>query len=227
MRTSNTQNILLYSVILVIYKSESEAGQLCPTLCDPMDYSLPGSSVHGIFQERIVEWVAISFSRRSSQPRDWTRVSCIVGRRFTIWASREAIKKAKRQRIEAFELWCWRRLWRVCKEIQPVHPLIQEISPEYSLEGLMPKLKLQYFGHLMWRADSLEKAGGEGDDRGWDGWMASPTQWTWVRVNSRSWWWTGMPGVLQTMGLPRFRHDWATELNLIMSDYFVRASLFS
>ena len=59
------------------------------------------------------------------------------------------IKKAKRQRIEAFELWCWRRLWRVCKEIQPVHPLIQEISPEYSLEGLMPKLKLQYFGHLM------------------------------------------------------------------------------
>ena len=57
------------------------------------------------------------------------------------------------------------------------------------------------------------KAGGEGDDRGWNGWMASPTRWTWVWVNSRSWWWTGRPGVLQFMGLQRVRHDWATELN--------------
>ena len=56
-------------------------------------------------------------------------------------------------------------------------------------------------------------AGGEGDDRGWDGWMASLTRWTWVWVNSRSWWWTGRPGVLWFMGLQRFRHDWATELN--------------
>ena len=64
-------------------------------------------------------------------------------------------------------------------------------------EGLMLKLKLQYFGHLMWRADSLEK--GEGDDREWDGWMASPTQWTWVWVNSGSWWWTGRPGLLKFM----------------------------
>ena len=58
------------------------------------------------------------------------------------------------------------------------------------------------------------KEGGEGDDRGWDGWMASPTQWTWVWVNSRSWWWTGRPGVLQSMGLQRVSHNWATELNL-------------
>ena len=57
------------------------------------------------------------------------------------------------------------------------------------------------------------KAGGEGDDRGWDGWMASPTQWTWVWVNSGSWWWTGRPGMLQSMGSQRVRHDWATELN--------------
>ena len=71
-------------------ESESEVTQSCPTLCDPMDYSLSGSSVHGIFQARILEWVAISFSRRSSQPRDWTWVSCTVGRRFTIWATREA-----------------------------------------------------------------------------------------------------------------------------------------
>ena len=85
----------------------------------------------------------------------------------------------------------------------------------------MPKLKLQYFGYLMWRVDSLEKTlmmggiGGrrEGDDRGWDGWMASLTQWMWVWVNSGSWWWTARPGVLRFMGLQRVGHDWATELN--------------
>ena len=101
-----------------------------------------------------------------------------------------------------------------CKEIQPV-------SPEYSLGGLMLKLKLHYFGHLMWRTDSFErpwcwerlKAGGEGVDRGWDGWMALPTQWTWVWVSSGSWWWTGKPGVLQSMGSQRLGHDWVTELN--------------
>ena len=73
----------------------------------------------------------------------------------------------------------------------------------------------------MWRVDSLKRAwcweglgaGGEGDDRGWDGWMASPTRWTWVWVNSRNWWWTGRPGVLRFMGLQRVRHDWATEMN--------------
>ena len=108
-----------------------------------------------------------------------------------------------------------------CKEIQPVHP--EGDSPGCSLEGLMLKLKLQYFGHLMWRADWFEKAlllqrlraGGEGDDRGWDGWMASPTRWTWVWMNSGSWW-TGRPGVLQFMGSQRVGHDWATELNWLM-----------
>ena len=85
----------------------------------------------------------------------------------------------------------------------------------------MLKLKLQYFGHLMWRVDSLEKtlmlegfrAGEEGNDRGWDGWMASPTQWTWVWVNSGSWWWTGRPGMLRFMGSQRVGHDSVTELN--------------
>ena len=70
--------------------SDSEVAQSCPTLCDPMDSSQPGSFVHGIFQARILEWVAVSFSRGSSQPRDRTRVSHIVGRRFTVWAAREA-----------------------------------------------------------------------------------------------------------------------------------------
>ena len=99
--------------------------------------------------------------------------------------------------------------------------ILKEISLGCSLEGLMLKLKLQYFGHLMWRVDSLEKtlmlgglgAGGEGDDRGWDGWMASLTQWTWLWVDSGSWWWTGRPGVLKIMGLQRVGHDWVTELN--------------
>ena len=96
--------------------------------------------------------------------------------------------------------------------------ILKEISPGISLEGMMRKLKLQYFGHLMQRVDSLEKtlmlgAGGEGDDRGWDGWMASLTRWTWVWVNSGSWCWTERPGVLQFMGSQRVGHDWATELN--------------
>ena len=93
-----------------------------------------------------------------------------------------------------------------------------------SLEGMMLKLKLQYFGHLMRRVDSLENlwcweglgAGGDGDDRRWDGWMASRTRWTWVRVNSGRWWWTGRPGMLRFMGLQRVGHDWATELNWVI-----------
>ena len=101
--------------------------------------------------------------------------------------------------------------------------ILKEISPGYSLEGLMLKLKLQYFGHLMWRLTHWKRlwcweglgAGGEGDDRGWVGWMASPTRWTWVWVNSGSWRWIGSPGVLQFMGSQRVRHDWATELNWI------------
>ena len=131
------------------------------------------------------------------------------------------IKKTECWRIDAFELWCWRRLLRVpWASRRSNQSILKGISPEYSLEGLMLKLKLQYFGHLMRRTDSLEKTlmlgkieVGEGDDRGWDGWMASPTQWTWVWVNSGSWWWTGKLSMLQSMGLQRVRHDWATVLN--------------
>ena len=79
----------------LIPEGESEVAQSCLTLCDPMGHSLPGFSVHGIFQARILEWVAISFSRRSSWRRDWTQVSYIVGKCFTIWAIREAQKKVK------------------------------------------------------------------------------------------------------------------------------------
>ena len=139
------------------------------------------------------------------------------------------IKKAEHRRTDAFELWCWRRLLRVPWTARRSNQsILKEISPEYSLEGLM----------LNWNSNTLAtwceelthwkrpwcwerlKAGGEGDDRGWDGWIASLIRWTWVWVNSRSWWWTGRPGVLQSMGLQRVWHDWATELNWTENTYF-------
>ena len=127
------------------------------------------------------------------------------------------MKKAESRRIDAFELWCWRRLLRVPWTARRSNEcILKEISPGCSLVGLMLKLKLQYFGHLMWRANSFEKTLGKIEGRrrrGWDGWMASPTQWTWVCVDSRSWWWTGRPGELRFMGPQRVRRDWATELN--------------
>ena len=131
------------------------------------------------------------------------------------------IKKAERQRIDSFELWCWRRLLRVPWTARRSNQSIfKEISPKYSLERLMLKLKLQYFGYLMWRTDSLENTlmlgkieGGERDNRGWDGWMGSLTQWTWIWASSGSWWWTGKPDVLQSTGSQRVGHNWATEMN--------------
>ena len=115
------------------------------------------------------------------------------------------VEKAEHQRIDAFELWCWRRLESPldCKEVQPVHP---KGNQSWICIGRTDvEAETQYFGHLMRRTDSFEKtlmlggigAGGEGDDRGWDGWMASRTRWTWVWMDFRNWWWTGRPGMLQ------------------------------
>ena len=134
------------------------------------------------------------------------------------------IKKAEHRRIYAFELRGCRTLLRVPWTARRSNQsILEEINPEYSLEGPMLKLKLQYFGHLMWRAYSLEKTlllgKTEGrrrrGNRGWDGWVASLTQWTWVWAISGSWWWTGRSGVLQSIGSQRVGHDWATELNWI------------
>ena len=128
------------------------------------------------------------------------------------------IKNADCWRTDAFELWCWRTLLRVPWTARRSNQsILKETNPAYSLEGLMLKLKLQYFGHLThkkrpWCWERL-KAGGKGDDRGWDGWMASPTQWTWVRARFGSWWWTEKPCVLLSMGSQRVRHDWVIELN--------------
>ena len=131
------------------------------------------------------------------------------------------IKKAERWRTDAFELWCWRRLlevpWTARRSNQSI---LKEISPGCSLERLMLKLKLQYFGHLMWRTNSLEKTlmlgKIKGRRRGQQRmrWLDGITDWwTWVWASSGSWRWTGKPGVLEPMGLQRVGHDWATELN--------------
>ena len=98
-----------------------------------------------------------------------------------------------------------------CKEIQLVHP--KGNQSEYPLKGLMLKLKLQYFGHLIRRKDiGKARDAGKGDNRGWDGCMASLTQWIWVWVSSGSWWWTGKPGMLQSMESQRVRHHQVTEM---------------
>ena len=132
------------------------------------------------------------------------------------------IKKTECQRIDAFELWDWRRLFRIPWTAKRSNQsILKEISPGCLLEGLMLKLKLWILWPPMWSADSFEKTlmlrkiegRRRGDDRGWDDWMASPTQWTWVWVNSRSWWWTGRPGMLWFVGSQRVRHNWVTELN--------------
>ena len=132
------------------------------------------------------------------------------------------IKKVECWRIDAFEMWCWRRLLRVPWTVRRSNQsILKEISPECSLEGLMLTLKLQYFGHLMWRTDLLEKTLMLGKTegrrrRGWQRmrWLDGITDSTWVWASSRSWWWTGRPGMLQSMGSLKVRHDWVnwTEL---------------
>ena len=125
------------------------------------------------------------------------------------------IKMAECWRIDAFELWCWRRLLRVpWTERTSNQSILKEINTEYSLEGMMLKLKLQYFGHLMRSVDSLEMTlmlwgiGGRRrrGDRRWDGWMASAIQWTWIWANSRRWWRTEKSGMLQSVESPRVRY---------------------
>ena len=131
-----------------------------------------------------------------------------------IWTT----KKAEHWKTDVFKLWCWRRLLRVARIARKSNQsTLREINPEYSLGGLM--LKLQYLGHLMQRADTLEKTLMMGKiesrrkrgNREWDGWMASLIQWTWVWGNSGRQWRTGKPGMLQSMGLQRVRHDLETE----------------
>ena len=145
------------------------------------------------------------------------------------------IKKAECWRIDAFELWCWRRLESPLDYEEINQSILKEINPEYFWKDWCGS----------WNSNTLAtwceelthqkrpccwerlKAGGEGDDRGWDSWMALPAWWTWVWTSSESWWWTGNPGVLQSMGSQRGRHNWVTELDWTFlhpfcSSHFVR-----
>ena len=130
------------------------------------------------------------------------------------------IKKAESRRTDALQLWCWRRLLKVPWTARGSNQsVLKEIRLEYSLEGLMLKLKLQYFGHLMWRAGSLEKTLMLGKTEGkwrkgswrWDSYIASPTQWIWIWSNSVRCWGKEKPGMLQSMGLYKDGHDLVTE----------------
>ena len=132
------------------------------------------------------------------------------------------IKKAEHRRTDYFELWYWRRLLRVSWTVRRSNQsILKEIGPGCSLEGPMLKWNSTTLATWCEKLTHLErswcwerlKAGGEGNDLEWDGWMASLTQWTWVWVNCGSWWWTGRPDVLQSKGSQRVRHAWVTELN--------------
>ena len=138
------------------------------------------------------------------------------------------IKKAECWRIDAFELWCWRRLLRVPwtagrsnqsilrRSVLGVH--WKECCWGWNSNTLATSCEELTHWKRLWCWEGLW-AGGEGDDRGWDGWMASLTWWMWVWVNSRRWWWAGRPGVLGFMGSQRVGHDWATKLNWTEETY--------
>ena len=195
------------------------------SLCRPWD---------GILQARTLEWVAIPFSNAWKWKVKMKLLRC-VWLLATPWTatyqappsmgfSRQEYwsrvpfpspEKSEHWRIDAFELWCWRRLLRVPWTARRSNQsILKEISLGCSLEGLMLKLKLQYFSHLMQRTDSLEKTLmlGKIDGRrrkGWDGWMISPTQWTWVWESYGCWRCTSKPGILHSIGSQRVGHtEW-------------------
>ena len=219
-------------------ESEWKVTQSCPTLCDPI-WTVAHQASPSMKFSRQEYWNGLPFPSpryhldlgtepRSpalqadallSEPPGNLQISWIpIYYRVGLW------RRLSAEELMLLKCGVGRRLlrvpWTARKSNQSI---LKEISPGISLEGMRLKLKLQYFGHLMWRVDSLEKtlmlggigAGGEGDDRGWDGWMASRTRWTWVWVNSGSWWWTGRPGVLRIHGVAksRTRLSYWTELN--------------
>ena len=169
----------------------------------------PKTGHSGEFWKEVIHW-----------RRKWQTTSV-----FLLGKTHEQYEKAKRYdtgrwapQVRRCPVWYWGRAERVPWAARRSNQsILKEIRLEYSLEGLVLKLKLQYFDHLMQRADLLEPwcwerlKAGEGDDRGWESWTASPTQWTRVWASSARWWRTGKPGMLQFMGSPRVRHDWATE----------------
>ena len=194
--------------------SAAKSLQSCPTLCNPIDISPPGSAVPGILQARTLEWVAISFSNAwkwKVKVKSLSRVRLFA----TPWiAAHQAPPPMGFSRQEY-----WSGVPLPSPEIKSVNLkgnqswiFIGSTDGEAETNILATWCEELTYWKGPWCWERL-KAGGEGDDRGWDGWMGSPTQWTWVWVDSGSWWWTGRPGVLRFMGSQRVGHDWATELN--------------
>ena len=174
---------ILKTNLLHFPKKESEVTKSCSTLFNPMDCSLPGSSIHGIFQESILQPTPVFLPGES---QGW---GSLVGCR--LWGRRVGHDWSD---LAAAAAYC---------------------------SGLpFPGEYMIFLGIYLEKHKFRLKAGGEGDNRGCDGWMASPTQWTCVRVNSGSWWWTGRPGMLQSMGPQRVGHNWATEMNWTESLYW-------
>ena len=198
----------------------------CQTICFSSKITADGDCSHEIKRRLLLgrkvmtNLDSIFKSRDITFPTKVRLVKAIVFPVVRYGCESWTVKKAERWRTELLN-W-WRRLLRVPWTARRSNQsILKEISPGCSLEGLMLKLTLQYFGHSCKELTHWERpwcweglgAGGEGDDRGWDGWMASPTRCTWVWVDSGSWWWTGRPGVLQFMGSQRVGHEWVTELN--------------
>ena len=192
----------------------------------PMNYTVPG-----IPQARILERAAFRFSRGLSQPRDWTQVSSIASGLFTSWAMREAHRCVQMWELYykegwALKNWCFRIVVLEktlespmdCKRIKSVNPkvnqpwiFIRRIITEVEAPILWPPdAKRPTHWKRPWCWERL-KAKGEGGGRGWDGWMASLTQWTWIRTHSRRQWRTEEPGMLQSMRSQRVEHNLATE----------------
>ena len=173
-------------------------------------------------RKAVTNQTSILKSRDITLPRKVHLIRAMVFPVVTYGCKSWTIMKTEHQRIDAFELWCWRRLLRVpWTARRSSQSILKEISPEYSLKDWCwswnSNTLVTWWEELThqkrpWCWERL-KAGGEGDDRGWDGWTASRTQWTWFWAGSGSWWWTGRPGVLQSRGSQRVGHDWATELN--------------
>ena len=152
-------------------------------------------------------------SRHITLPTKFHLVKAMVSAVVMYGCESWTIKKAEHWRIDAFELWCWKRLLKVPSTAGRSN---QSISKDWCWSWNLNTLatNVKELTHLK-RPQCWEelKVGGEGDNRGWDGWMASTTWWIWVWVSSGSWWWTGKPGMLQSMGSQRVGHDWVTELN--------------
>ena len=201
----------------------SSVAQSCPTVCDLMNRSAPGLPVHDQLPESTqthVHWVsdAIQPSHPLSSPSPSALKSFPASGSFQmsqLFASGgQSTGVSASTSVLPVNIQDWSPLGMVWLDLLAVQGTLKSLLQHHSSKASI--LQRAAFFTVQLSHPYLTKglgAGGEGDDRGWDGWMASLTQWTWVWVDSGSWWWTGRPGVLRFMGSQRVGHGWATELN--------------